>query len=254
MVEQIAHQRIIRDTKQEEYSGELSISSSGQMMFGLPVPEMDIKEAVVRPCTYSQAKAVIIEYEWLGTMPQRTTHTFGIFYDNQIAGVACFAVPPTPDVAGAVAGNDYADDVKVLARGACVWWAHPHSASKLISGALDHMIKNTRFKYFVAYADYRAGEIGTVYQATNWLYTGTTSGDVEFFYEGRWRSSRAMRHKSLKIKQVNYLELPRRKGNKKHRYIFIGGKSKSEKKKLRQSLKYPVLPYPKRDNEESWIK
>jgi len=241
----IAHQRVIRDLKSKEYSGDFSIAQNGQLMFGLPVPEMDIKFSEVRPCSYSQAKSVIMEYEWLGTMAQRTTHTFGIFYDNQIAGAVCFALPPTPQAASGVAGDDYANNVKTLARGACVWWAHPHSASKLISGALNWMCKNTRFRYFVAYSDERAGEIGTVYQATNWLYTGKTNGDTEYFIDGEWRSGRTARHKSYINRGINYKDCPSRKGHPKHRYVFIGGR-KDEKKELRKVLRYPVLSYPKR--------
>jgi len=52
-----AHQRIIREKKQSTDTGG---------MFGYPVA--DIKTAVCKEITYEQAKTIILEYEWLGTM------------------------------------------------------------------------------------------------------------------------------------------------------------------------------------------
>lgn len=211
------------------------------------VPEYagDIAGADVRPISYQQAKSVIADYEWLGNMAQRTTHCFGIFFGYHLGGVACFATPNTMQAAIGVAGAEHADQVKVLSRGACVWWAHPHAASKLISRSLRWMTANTPFRIFLAYADPRAGEIGTVYQASNWLYTGQTNGDIEYLINDKWRSGRSARHKSYVRKGIDYRTLPSRRAPGKYRYIWIGG-SFSERKAILAALKYPVLSYPKR--------
>ena len=245
-----SHQRIIREQREKEHltpSG-LSVGEQVSLGFDFPVPvDMKIEDAEVRPCSFNQARSIIMEYEWLGSMAQRTTHTFALWVgDIDIAGVACFAIPPTPQAAEGVAGADNAHLVKTLARGACVWWAHPHSASKLIAGAVKQMWETTPFRYFVAYSDFRAGEIGTVYQATNWTYTGMTSGDTEYLIDGEWKSGRTARHKSYARRGINYKSLPSRPGNKKHRYVFIGG-NKTERRHLRRALRYTPQPYPKRE-------
>jgi hypothetical protein len=241
-----AHQRVIREQQeQEEKNPTTRIGQQISLGLDIPIPDMKIGESIVKPCSYNQARSVIDKYEWLGTMAQRTTHTLGLFFQDELAGVVCFAIPPTPQAAMGVAGEQYADKVKTLARGACVWWAHPHSASKLIAGAVRWMSEYTPFRFFVAYSDQRAGEIGTVYQATNWLYTGETAGDTEYFIDGDWKSGRSARHKSYERRGIDYKQMPSRKGNPKHRYVFIGG-NKREQKKFREVLRYDVLPYPKR--------
>lgn len=244
-----AHQRLIRERRELEYSrGEIPIQLSLLNDLRHP-PKADISTAIVRPISYTQAKQIILDYEWLGSMAQRTTHCFGIFFEGILGGVTCFSIPPTPQAATGVCGNDYASIVKTLSRGACVYWAHPHSASKLISLSLKWMIDNTPFRIFVAYSDPRAGEIGTVYQATNWLYTGTTAGDIEYYIDKKWKSGRTARHTSYKRRGIDYPMLPKRKAIGKHRYVFVGG-NKKEKKEFLKLLKYPVLTYPKREEED----
>ena len=211
--------------------------------------DVDIKKAVVQRVSYQTAVQIIKEYEWLGSMAQRTTHCYGIFYEGYCGGVVCFAIPPTPEAGIGVCGKEYAPLVKTLARGACVHWAHPHSASKLIAGALNNMVEKTKFRIFTAYADTMAGEIGTVYQATNWIYTGKTGSQIEYFLNGKWRSGRTARHKSYQKRNIDIKLLPQRKGLGKGRYVWIGG-NKIEKREIMKNLRYSILPYPKRDNKK----
>ena len=231
-----AHQRLIREAKEQEHNNQ-------------NIPDLDISRAVVQPISYASAKRIILEYEWLGNMTQRTTHCFGIFFDGVPAGAVCYSIPPTPQAAMGVCGKEYSQLVKTLGRGACVYWAHPHSASKLISLSLKWMVANTEFRMFVAYSDTRAGEIGTVYQATNWLYTGMTAGDTEYLIDGKWQAGRTARHKSYKRRGIDYRTLPKRKAVGKHRYVFIGG-DKKERKSYTDLLRYKTLPYPKRSGVE----
>ena len=58
----------------------------------------------------------------------------------------------------------------LLSRGACVHWAHPHSASKLITSSMKMLPK--KYKVVTATVDELAGEIGTIYQACNFHYIG----------------------------------------------------------------------------------
>lgn len=233
-----AWQRIIREqkTKLDEFN-----------LFGKwwEKIDVDIKKAAVRKVSYRTAAEIIKKYEWLGSMAQRTTHCYGIFFGGHCGGVVCFAIPPTPEAGMGVCGKEYTSKVKTLARGACVHWAHPHSASKLISHALKDMVRTTQFRIFVAYADPRAGEIGTVYQATNWMYTGTTENQIEYFLDGKWRSGRTARHKSYRRRNIDVNSLPRREGPGKGRYVWVGG-SKIERREIMKNFKYMILPYPKR--------
>jgi len=150
-----------------------------------PRPVVGLENAIVVEISYEKAKELILKYEWLGNMGS-TERSFGLILDGELAGVVCFGKTAGTDTARSVC-KEWARYVVTLCRGACAHWAHPHSASYLISRACKLMANSRRISksgkefppayIFVAYADGDApGEIGTVYQACNWLYCGKTSG------------------------------------------------------------------------------
>ena len=170
-----AHQRKIREQHED----------------GHPVPK-DFSTASVREITYDEAKAFILKYEWLGNMGT-TVRAFGLFFGNELAAVECFGHPGSEDIKN-ICGVEHADKVYWLARGACAHWAPPRSASSyLINRACEIMGapwktrdgKDMPAKFvFLATADSDAGEIGTVYQASNWVYVGKTTSDRMFLMPG----------------------------------------------------------------------
>ena len=246
-----AHQRIIREEKSNTDVGGL---------FGYP-QNPDIKKAVLREIDYETAKRVILEYEWLGTMGTTQFH-YGIYFDGVCAGVVCFGYfqamntnsgghPYAPYV-----GEKYSDKGIQLTRGACVHWAHEHSGSKLIAYGIREM--NTKgYKYCIAFSDPMAGEIGTLYQATNWYYLGFSNtlhydvyykdgrlfkNDRDFFKEHGFVGKGKMNNF---ISNKPHLELRERKP--KARYIKLLG-NKKENNEMMKTLKPKIKEYPKRTN------
>jgi hypothetical protein len=173
MVEK-CHQRKIRESHED----------------GHPVPK-DFSTASVRPIPYDEAKAFILKYEWLGNMGT-TVRAFGLFFGDELAAVECFGHPGSEEIKN-ICGKEHADKVYWLARGACAHWAHEHSSSYLINEACRQMGapwqtrdgKDMPAKFvFLATADTDAGEIGTCYQASNWIYLGKTTSDRMFLKPG----------------------------------------------------------------------
>jgi len=246
-----AHQRLIREEKSDvRFFGEL---------FPCKYPESDIKKAELDEVSYQDAKGVILEYEWLGTMGTTQRH-YGIFYDGYLAGVVCFGYfqamntnkgghPYAPLI-----GEKYAKKGIQLTRGACCHWAHPHSGSKLIAYGLKRVEKDG-YKYCIAFSDPLAGEIGTLYQATNWYYLGfgkTKHYDV-YTKDGKiWMNDRDF-YKKYKFcgrkKMEKFVEdkpnLFVKERLPKARYIKLLG-SKKEKKEMYSVLEPLIKPYPKR--------
>jgi hypothetical protein len=114
-----AHQRIIRE--------------ANAMAAGLEDPPLvaDITTATVRAIGFTEAKRVIMEYEWLGKMPMYVSHTYGIFFEDRLGGVVVYS-PEYAENLGVWDRYGFTGKILCLSRGACVYWAHPHSASKLI--------------------------------------------------------------------------------------------------------------------------
>lgn len=237
-----AHQRIIREQKQQSDTGGL---------FGHPIA--DIKNAVCREITYEQAKAIILEYEWLGTMGTTQMH-YGIYFDGVLGGAICFGFFQAMQGYATYVGEKYAKKGIQLSRGACVHWAHEHSASKLIAFGLREMEKKG-YKFCVAFSDSEAGEIGTVYQATNWYYLSAKTdvhwdlyykngdlymNDRDIFKKYGFRGRRKMEEF---IKDKPNIEMKLRKP--KARYMKLLG-NKREIREMMECLKDKIHPYPKR--------
>lgn len=246
-----AHQRIIREAKEKEYKG-------------IAPTTCDISHAVCRRITREEAKKIILEYEWLGTMG-KGIYNYGIFFNDILAGVVCFGTVASL-TAGDMFGKHNADKAICLERGACAWWAHPHSASKLISYAVNDMAKTTKYKIFYAYSDDSAGEIGTVYQACNWLYLGRSanggSQNKLLTPDGVLRDSRYIMNYA---KRYTKEEIPNRtiarqillengwqtyKTKPKCKYVIVKG-TRREIRDIMRDLCKPTYPYPKREKNES---
>ena len=153
------------------------------------------------------------------------------------------------------------DKAICLERGACVWWAHPHSASKLISFATNDMSKNTKYRIFFAYSDEDAGEIGTVYQACNWLYLGRmASGGSQnklITPEGKMKDSRHIMEYAKKYKKdvrdrtearviLHQNGWASKKTKPKSKYVIVKG-NKTEVRYIMSKLCVNTYPYPKRN-------
>lgn len=172
----------------------------------------NMSTAHVEEITYAQAEAIILKYEWLGNMGT-TARAFGLFFGAELAGVVCFGHPF--GTISNICGKENADKVYWLARGACVHWAHPHSASFLINEACKKFQmpwknrdgKDQPAKFvFLATADTDAGEIGTVYQASNWSYVGRTSEPT------MWKLPTQKMHEAMSYERAIKLAVRTREG------------------------------------------
>ena len=158
----------------------------------MPEPDEEFKReaassfanAHVREITKEQAAAIILRYEWLANFGT-AEFMVGVFFTHPttgkeyLAGVTAFGRTAGSNAARAVCGEEHADKVLTVIRGACAHWADPPrtssdgrthgggAASFLINAACDLMVKRG-FSCFLGYSDVEAGEIGTVFQAAGW--------------------------------------------------------------------------------------
>jgi hypothetical protein len=211
----------------------------------------------VRQIERWEAEPIIMRYEWLGTMNRFPVAFYGLVApDGEIHGVACFGRGNGTN-AGKITDHPDAKPVS-LERGACVHWSHPHAPSMLVAGACRQMYIDHGYNVFFAYSDWEAGEIGTIYQACNWVYLGQAPGRSTNY---RWKyrhketglelSSRSMRAKHA-LEGLGTLDLfdqdqwEKIKDWAKAKYVWFEG-SKRVKRKLRKGLRYEPIDYPKRE-------
>jgi hypothetical protein len=119
-----------------------------------------------------------------------------------------------------------------------------NSESKFIGWTLKWLAKNTDLVALISYADPLFGHNGTIYQATNWIYTGVQEAPgPRLAIDGKevpartvYKNYKTLSVKILRERGINISSLPR---IAKHRYVYI------LRPELRNGLKYPVFPYPK---------
>lgn len=241
----IAHQKVMRDSHDD--GREVMTTLDG------------CKVRKIEPGT---AADIIRKYEWLGTLGKPVACYGLIDPDGEVIGVASFGRPVGTNSAQFL-GAEYEDKIILLERGACVHWAHPHAASFMITRACKQAAKDYGWKAFIAYSDTTAGEIGTVYQASNWSYLGQNVGRrgkryllrppwVEVGDIANYIGERCLRERSAVTRfgrcpatfadaRIAGYEIIATAG--KHKYVHIEAPQK-ERKRLMKLLE--TKPYPKR--------
>jgi hypothetical protein len=158
---------------------------------------------------------------------------YGLFEDGELIGCCTFGSPASPSLVKGVCNGEYKKEVIELNR-LVLKYNRPNEASFLVAKALRML---PRPKVVISYADTAQGHNGIIYQATNFLFTGTSKPRTDI--------DTGDAHSRHYDKNADYSK--RKYRSAKHRYItFIG--SKVEKKHRLKALKYPILPYPKTDN------
>ncbi len=123
-----------------------------------------------------------------------------------------------------------------------------NSESRVLGVALRALRQHTAVKFLVTYADPARGHWGTIYQATNWLYTGLSeSMPLYDLGDGIARHSRSLAHShgthSLKYFAEKGVQVKLVSQSRKHRYLYFLDAS------WRERLRIPTVPYPKKEED-----
>ena len=253
-----AHQRVIREKAsiEEEHN-----------LFGRYWNDIDVskKNATIKQITREQALPIILKYEWLGTLPVNYNKFCGLYFNTALAGVTCFV-----EVKFGGKFTLYNYPAVCLGRGACVHWCPDWCGSYLIQNSLKLLYGNKEPIYVVAFSDWNAGEVGTLYQACNWTYLGhkptkewEDKGGKR--YDIKTPSVRAVSGFSRKLnKDLRATKEQRLKQQKKMikqgyklvdgairgKYANIVGNKNKTYREMAKLLNKNKKPYPKRNNAE----
>lgn len=148
----------------------------------------------------NEHRKFIERYEWLKTTGYGVRYVFTARWNNKLAGVVMIAEPNQ---------TQFGKKEALIQRGACASWTPVNLGSKLIMFACRWMVANTDKRYFTAYSDPSAGEIGTIYQACNFDYLGADYGASSVYkYNGKLVSGLLFNRTSFykKIAKENNIE------------------------------------------------
>ncbi len=178
------------------------------------------------PCSHAYALA------------ERDTH--------RVVGVVTYGVPCSSTLLKGICGEAEARNVYELNR----LWVDDSVPRNAESFLVSHTLKMLDREIVVSFADSSMGHIGYVYQASNFLYCGLSAKfrdpkvrGLEHMHHATYAHGMTMEQVKEKYgaENVYYAERPR-----KHRYVYFNA-PKMRRKQLMRELRYPVLPYPKRN-------
>ena len=178
---------------------------------------------------YSATKDWILNIHYAKRMPS-ISYAYGLYRHDEMVGMVSYGTPASPSLCKGICGEEHRSDVIELNR-LVLRDNLPNEASFLVSRSLK-MLPTP--KVVVSYADTAQDHAGIVYQATNWLFTGTTKPRTDMAGKDGKHSRHHLGDRTNRINRST-----------KHRYVYFIG-TKKEKKVLRNALRYDINnQYPK---------
>ena len=181
----------------------------------------------VVPIKSFEAEPWILDKHYAHRLPS-ISYAFGL-YTDRLVGVVTYGVPASPNLCVGVCGDKYKHLVFELNR-LCILDGIKNGASILVGNSLSLLPKPL---IVVSYADTAMNHVGYVYQATNFVFTGTTKERTDMSAGDGKHSRHSLGDITNRVNR-----------SAKHRYVYFVG-NKKQKKELNSQLRYPVMPYPK---------
>ena len=184
---------------------------------------------------YKEAINFLLPRHYSGRKPS-ITYSFGYYEGNILKAVCTFGKPASNSLCIGVCGIEFSSKVYELNR-LCVDGEINIQLSKFVSFCLNELKKHNLI--IVSYADKQMNHNGYIYQATNWIYTGSTKERTDKYVEGGKHSRHYDNDNQNGLRKFR---------SSKHRYIYFAC-DKRHKKIFNNSLNYKIEDYPKDINE-----
>ena len=178
---------------------------------------------------YSATKDWILNIHYAKRMPS-ISFAYGLYRHDEMVGMVSYGTPASPFLCKGICGEEHKKNVIELNR-LVLKDNLPNAASFLVSRSLKLL---PRPKVVVSYADTAQDHAGIIYQACNFLFTGTTNPRTDRAGKDGKHSRHHLGDRQNRINR-----------SAKHRYVYFIG-SKKDKKILRNALNYTIQDsYPK---------
>tara|TARA_R100001082_G_scaffold110082_1_gene88908 strand:+ start:153 stop:758 length:606 start_codon:yes stop_codon:yes gene_type:complete len=178
---------------------------------------------------YSATKDWILNIHYAKRMPS-ISFAYGLYHYDELVGMVSYGTPASPFLCKGICGEEHRHNVIELNR-LVLKDNLPNQASFLVSRSLKLLPKP---KVVVSYADTAQDHAGIIYQACNFLFTGTTKARTDMASADGKHSRHHLGDRQNRINR-----------SAKHRYVYFIG-SKKDKKTLRNALRYTIEDnYPK---------
>lgn len=194
-------------------------------------------------CSHDAAKYAVEKWHYSRCMPKSKLVKIGVWENNIFVGVVIFGVGATADLVKSygLASTEGCELVRVALS------KHQSPTSRIIAIAIKLLRKsNSGLRLIVSFADPEQSHVGTVYQASGWIYTGNSLASEEYIVNGKRWHGRALRHEKpahLTTKETLAILDPEYKiikGTSKYRYLYPLDSA------MHEQIAPLAKPYPKR--------
>ena len=207
----------------------------------------------VREIHRHDADRIVVNNHYSGTKCFGTKVSLGIYYNGMLCGVAQFGTGVNPKGTCKWVEGSTMEDYMEFNR---MWLSDiaPRNSESQAIGKIFKWFKKNRpeIKWLISFADGVMGKVGTIYQATNWIYTGynkagglwVTKDGVRMHHAGL-----ALKHKDTKrdtLESIYGTPLYRAVGGQ-FRYIYFLDK------RWKKRLTVEPKEYPKASNLRDYI-
>lgn len=210
-----------------------------------------IGKYIIKKISYETAMSVIVKHHYLHR-PAPCSFAFGLYEINgdnsglfvmdRLVGVITYGTPSSAPLRGGIAGIEGKDNVIELTR----LWVEDSTPKNAESYLIGNTLHKVNKEIIVSFAEIEAGHVGTVYQATNWIYTGLSAKRTNWTIDGVELHGQTIADKytSKELKELCGDKFKLKDRPRKPRYIYLNC-TKRRKKQLLQKLRYSIEPYPK---------
>ena len=185
------------------------------------------------------ARYAVEHWHYSKCLPIGRVVRHGVWEDHRFVGVVVYGRGANSNI------NTYFNmehgQVCELARVA--FREHQHPVSQIVAESLRLLkVENPGMRIIISYADPAQGHLGTIYQALNWIFTGTSAMVVKYYFDGKWVHDRNFNGltfgRDTKKHRYPKKDLPVRSYPAKFRYAWPLDRP------ARKQLEQIALPYP----------
>ena len=204
----------------------------------------------VKPIEYSKAMEWCLKKHYARRKPMFQFAYALVDKEGSVQGVVVYGRPPVQIEKSVFLSPLKADYMVYELTRLVIQTTQKNAASFLVGNSLKMLPRNN---IVVSYADSNMNHCGIVYQATNWIYTGSNKAhDCEYIVDGKRMHPKSITERLgitaiAKWAKENNIETIKPK--EKHRYFFINA-DKRTKSEMIKKMRYPILDtYPKCDKK-----
>ena len=196
-------------------------------------------------CSYEAAKFAVMNWHYSKTMPFGKMAKIGAWEDEIYKGCVVFSYGATPNI-----GSPYGlDQFEVCELTRVALNKHKNKVSEILSRSISMLkAQSPGLRLIVSFADMEQEHYGIIYQASNWIYAGTTKpGRVGFIIRGKKKHTRSIGQmggvQSLEwVKNNLDMNATEWNGLIKHRYLYPLDRA------MRRQILPLAQPYPKKEH------